>query len=89
MLPKLTMAYLFVVAVEIVNEAYVAATRVDTFLKIPEPGRTNVMDGSVVGEVKLEHGNFSWYVQRTQTKTNAKKEAIRVFSKVNASRFCF
>ena len=89
MLPKLTMAHLFVLAVELANEAHVAAKRVDAFLKIPEPGRTNVMDGSVVGEVKVEQGNFSWYVQRTQTKRSAKKEAIRVFSEVNARRFCF
>ena len=82
MVPKLSLAHLFVLAVELVNEAQVAAKRVDAFLKIPEPESTSIMDGNKDGQVKVEQGNFSWYVQKTQTKRSTSRTVMRVLSRV-------
>ena len=77
MLPRLTLANFFIFAVELGNEGYVTARRLDAFLKIPETETTNGKNTcSVPGDVKLDQGNFGWYGQKEETKTKSRKNVM-------------
>ena len=78
MLPRLTLAYLFAVAVEHVSEAYVTAKRLDAFFKTPEKRQesSDTADREIpCGRVEVCQGNYGWYMQNADPKPGTQKRA--------------